>query len=351
MKRTCLPLAAGLVLTALLTACGSTSPGSSPSPSVAVTTVKAVQQSFHAGVSAWGSIIADSNRLERLNLAHGGQISALPVTQGQAVRKGQVLLRMVTDPAALQAYKSAANALSLARSQYAHTRQLAAQKLATRSQLDAARQALADAEAALQAQRALGTGKRVQVLRAPADGVVTALHVGRGQRVAAQAPLLDFAPTAGRVAVLGVQPQRAPSLRAGMDVNVQAVYDNTAKGTGKVLTVGQSIDPNTGLVPVRVQIPAALAARMATGSPVMGTILSRRFQAWAVPRQSVLHDRKGSYLFQERQGHALRVAVDVVQPEGDTLGVEGKLDPRLPVIVLGAYELANGDAVRKAKSS
>ncbi|MFI4969347.1 MAG: efflux transporter periplasmic adaptor subunit, partial [Lysobacterales bacterium] len=68
---------------------------------------------------------------------------------------------------------------------------------------------------------------------------------------------------------------------------------------------------------------------------------------WAVPRAAVLHDEKGEYLFQIDNGHAKRVAVTVRNPDGDTVGVQGPLDAQAKVIVLGAYELNDGDAVQE----
>lgn len=340
--------AAGLLLTTLLAACGP-STGSKTTSSVAISTTKATRRTFHDSVSAWGSVQAGADRMRHLSLAHGGLVRDLPVTTGQAVHKGQVLLRLVTDPAALDAYRRAEHALTRARSQYRHTRQLASQHLATQSQLDTARQALADAEAAMQAQHALGAGKAVRSLRAPVDGVVTALHVGRGDRVAANTRLLDLAPDGGRIARLGVMPDRADGIRSGMPVKIRAVYGDRDAGMGSVATLGHAIDPATGLVPVQVNLPKRLAAALPSGSPVRGAIRTRQYKAWAVPRKSVLNDSKGAYLFQARQGHAHRVDVKVLQPDGDTIGVEGKLDAGLPVIVMGAYELSDGDAVRKAE--
>jgi len=341
-------LGAALLMTALLAGCGSSSSDSQASSSVAITTTRATRQTFHDGVAAWGTVRADSSHLQHLSMAHGGLVSALPVSAGQAVHAGQVLLRMTTDPAALDAYRRAQNALVKASKQARITMQLFHENLATQSQVDSAQQAQADAEAAMQAQQALDAGQAQRSLRAPSDGVVTMIHVGRGDRVAANARLLDFAPGHGRVARLGVQPDRADAIRAGMPVQVQAVYDNQDHGTGKVDMVGHAIDPADGLVPVRVQLPAGLAAKLPDGSPVKGSIQTRRITAWAVPRAAVLDDAKGSYLFQEDHGHAKRVDVKVLQPHGDTLGVSGALDARLPVIVMGAYELSDGDAVRKA---
>lgn len=344
------PLAASCLLLSLLAGCGASSTAPDTGSSVAVTTVRPVQRTFHDSIAAWGRAVADSSHLQRLNLAHAGRVRELPVTAGQAVHKGQALLRMVTDPTARQAYLQAEHALALARGNLARTRQLAAQHLATREQLAAARKALDDASAALQAQRDLGDGQAEYTLRAPADGVVTALHVGRGDRVAADAPLMDFAPSRGLVALLGVQPELAGRIRVGMPVRLSAVYASHDSVLGRIDMVGHAIDPGNGLVPVRASIPAATAATWVAGNPVVGRIHTTEFTAWAVPRGAVLDDARGHYLFQASHGHARRVNVEVLQPDGDVLGVHGKLDPHLPVIVTGAYELADGDAVRQAGS-
>jgi len=61
----------------------------------------------------------------------------------------------------------------------------------------------------------------------------------------------------------------------------------------------------------------------------------------------VLHDEHGDYLFQVQRSHAKRVKVKLCSPYGDIVGVQGSLDASAAVIVLGAYELNDGDAVRE----
>ena len=79
---------------------------------------------------------------------------------------------------------------------------------------------------------------------------------------------------------------------------------------------------------------------------LVATIQSDDYTAWAVPRAAVLNDEQGDHLFQLDHGKAHRVDVQLRQPEGDTVGVLGKLDAKLPVIVQGAYEVDDGSAVR-----
>jgi RND family efflux transporter MFP subunit len=315
---------------------------------VAVTTATPVQQTFHDTVEAWGSAAGDPQHARAISLAHGGQVVTLSVAAGQSVRRGQPLLTIAPDPAARSAYQQAQSALELARGELQRTERLAAQRLATQSQLATARKALADAQAALAAQRALGGGSAQETVSAPADGVVNALSVGLGERFAANAPLLSFTPAHALVAQLGVQPEDGAKLHAGMPVQLRSVYGDQTSFIGNLRMIGQSIDPQTHLLGAQVELPAEAGAALVSGAALEAQIRTADFSVWAVPRAAVLHDEHGDYLFQAVHGHARRVAVTLRSPQGDPVGVQGPLDAQAKVIVLGAYELADGDAVRES---
>lgn len=315
---------------------------------VAVTVASPVRQTFHDTVEAWGEAAGDPRRARAISLAHGGQVAALDVAAGQTVQRGQPLLRVTPDPAARNAYQQAQSALELSRGELRRTGQLAAQRLATQSQLAAARKALADAQAALDAQRALGGASAQEIVTAPADGVVTSLGVGLGDRFAANAPLLGFTPAHALVALLGVQPEDGAKLRAGMPVQLHGVYGDQASFSGSLRMIGQAIDPQTHLLPAQVELAADAGASMRAGAPLAAQIRTADFIAWAVPRAAVLHDAHGDYLFQLEHGHAKRVGVSLRSAAGDPVGVQGPLDAQAKVIVLGVYELGDGDAVQES---
>jgi RND family efflux transporter MFP subunit len=320
---------------------------------VAVTTAKPIQQTFHDTIEAWGTAVGDPHRTRTISFPHGGQIVDVQVVAGQTVTRGQPLLTITPDPATRSAYQQAQSALTLARGELGRTDQLAAQRLATQSQLATARKALADAQTALDAQRALGGDAAQEIVSAAADGVVTSISVGLGERVAANAPLLNFTPTHALIAQLGVPPEDATSLRPGMPVQLRDVYGSAALLVGTLSMVGQSADPQTHLLPVQVELSADASTTLVAGAALKARIRTAEFTAWAVPRAAVLHDEHGDYLFQfehgqMEQGHAKRVDVKMRSPEGDRVGVQGPLDASATVIVLGAYELDDGQAVRES---
>ncbi|WEN16524.1 efflux RND transporter periplasmic adaptor subunit [Rhodanobacter sp. AS-Z3] len=348
MNRSDLPRAAWvLVLSCLLFGCHQPDEDEAavPAGQVAVTTASVRQQLFHDTVEAWGSAVGDPQHARSISLAHAGQVTALEVTAGQTVTRGQPLLTITPDPAAHSAFQQAQSALTAAQGELKRTEQLAAQRLATQSQLATARKALADAQSALDAQRAMGGGAATETVSAPADGVVTLLQVSLGERVAANAPLLSFTPAHALVGLFGVQPQDGALLRPGMAVQVRPVYGSKETFVGKLRMVGQSIDAQTHLLTAQVELPAAASASLIAGAPLDAQIRTDDFKAWAVPRNAVLQDEHGDYLFQVEQGHAKRVDVTLRSPDGVTVGVEGPLDPQARVIVLGVYELDDGAAV------
>ncbi len=346
-----LPVLGVLLLAGLLSACGNAAPdddeAAAPAGVVAVTTATPTQATFHDTIDAWGSAAGDPQRARTISLAHGGQVTALHASAGQAVERGAPLLTITLDPTARSAWQQAQSALTLAAGELKRTERLAAQRLATQSQLAAARKALADAQATLDAQRALGGGAASETIEAPAAGVVTALRVGLGERIAANAPLLDFTPAHALLALVGVQPQDGPHLHPGMVVQLCAVY-GTQTFAGTLRMVGQSIDPQSHLLDVQVELPPAAGASLVAGAPLQAQIHAADFTAWSVPRAAVLHDAHGDYLFQVEHGHAKRVDVTLRSAQGNPLGVAGPLDPQAKVIVLGVYELDDGAAVRES---
>lgn len=351
-RSVCLPHLCALLLIALLAGCSQGAPdeadAAAPPGKIAVTTMKPAQQTFHDTVEAWGNAVGDPHHARAISLAHGGQIVAVRVAAGQTVTRGQPLLTITPDPATRSTYQQAQSALTLAQGELNRITQMAAQRLATQSQLASARKALADAQAALEAQRALGGGSAQETVNAPADGVVTALSVGLGDRVGANAPLLSFTPAHALVARLRVQPEDGAKLRAGMPVQLHSVYGTTASFVGTLSMVGRSVDPQTHLLDAQVELPAEASAMLVDGAAMGAQVRTADFTAWAVPRAAVLHDEHGDYLFQVEHGHAKRINVTLRSPDGNTVGVQGPLDAQAQVIVLGAYELNDGDAVQES---
>jgi len=351
----CHPGVAGLLAISLVTAACSTHNDAAPAAtaataarrSVLVSTTMPVKRDFADTVDAFGTLAADPRHVFSPSLLHAGRVSAVMASDGQAVHAGETLLRIAADPAARLAYAQAQGSLRLAQGELARTRQLLARHLATQSQLATAQKAVDDAQAAMQARQRIDGKHAVDRVTAPVDGVVTRVLVSRGQHVPANTPLLTFVPAQGLIARLWIQPGQSALLKTGMAVTLHAVYGNFPDTPATLCMVGRALDPRSHLVPAQACLPASPAAPWEAGDALSARIRTTHFPAWSIPRQALCHDASGDYLFQLDHGKARRVDVHVRSPGGEVEGVQGKLDPRLPVIVLGAYELADGMAVRE----
>lgn len=337
-------LACGLTTLVLLPLAVNAADSAANDTSVAVTTVMPSRQNFSETVIGYGSIEADPRAALSLSLPQGVRVAQVLTTPGARVRSGQVLLRLQPDPAARLAYEQAKHELALAKATLKQTQTLYEQRLATQSQLDTARKTLADAQTNLATQRALGGGSTHSELKAPTAGVVQSLTVTSGQRVAAGITLVQLAPAQKRLARIGIEPGDAARLKPAQPVTLTPAFGGAAL-QGQVAQLSNAVNPQTRLVEVLVTLPASAALPL--GSEISARIESGHIKAWAVPRGAVLSDDKGTYLFQDDHGVARRVNVKLVQPDGATVGVDGPLDTKLPVIVLGVYELSDGMHIRK----
>lgn len=314
-------------------------------PSVLVKTAAIRRQVLAETLTGYGTVIPDAGSTANVNLPRPGRISRLFVSAGQIVKAGAALLEFDTAAASALGYRQAASALALAREELKRTDQLVSEQLATQSQLAAARKAAADSEAALEAQRRLGTGVESERVTAPFDGVVVSIAGAQGDRIAAGATVLQLARLNGLRVQLGIEPADADRLRVGMPARITSVFDDRRTLRARVDQIHGMVNPQTQLVDAVVRLDGRT---LIPGTRVRGVITVAKSRALTVPRSAVLRDSRGAYLFQVKDGRAQRVNVRTGPETDGVVAVSGDLDPSLDVVVLGNYELADGIAVRES---
>ncbi len=329
--------------------CASPPPARAAVPVSALVRVEPLaKHSVSTTLTAYGVVAAETGSRVTISLPRAGRVTRLALTDGAVVRRGQTLFRFRTGARASQSYEQAVAAVKFARMQVQHTASLFAEKLATVSQLDAARRALADSKTALAAQRRMGNGLHVERVTAPFDGVVLNVAAAQGDRIGAGTPVLTLA-RAGQLRVhLGIEPEDVAKVAIGMPVSIRPVFDGTLTLPATVVAVHGAINPQTRLVDVVVGLGGPETGRLLPGMQVRGTITLETRKDWAVPRSAVLRNGKGAYLFQIDHGKAHRVYVTTGLENDKLVEVSGSFDATLPVVVLGNYELKNGMAVRES---
>src|SRR5471030_1096295 len=310
--------------------------------SALVVTQVVKQQDMALTATAYGDV--DSGVPESLSFAQAGRLARLDVLPGQSVHRGDVIATLDSDPAAMAAYAQAANAQAFAQRELRRNQDLLALQLATQSQVDAAARQLQDAQAA---QAKLGGAQTSLQLKAPFDAVVTSIAVAQGERLAAGAVVVQLDRRDTPRVLLQVEPSLSGQLRAGMQVTLTPLQGDATPFAAAIAQVQSSVDPKTQMVGAVVPLNPAKAAGLLAGMRVSAVIELGRRRAWSVPRQAVLSDERGSYLFQVAQGKAHRVNVRTLVETSSIYGVDGALAAAQPVVVQGNYELSDGMAVRE----
>ena len=321
--------------------------GELPEESVLVAAESPRKGTLDETLTAYGVLQPPPGGALAVSMPYAGQLLRLRVTAGERVSQGTPLFDYGTDPSVTLAWQKAVSALSLATQERAHAASLAAQKLATQSQLDQAETAVLDARAQVETAQQLGGDKPSQTVVAPFTGVVASITATNGDRVQANAPILQLAQKGGLVAVLAVQPEQAGRIAADMPVRLLALSQPTRPAEGRVLSIGGQLDPKSQLLSVVVALHTGAPMRPLPGEHVRGQIALGGVSGWIVPRQAVLTDESGPYLFQIAAGRAVHLRVSILGESGDRMAVDGPIDPRRPLVVAGNYELADGTAVRE----
>jgi membrane fusion protein (multidrug efflux system) len=314
--------------------------------SVLVTSVAVKRGTVAETITEYGIAEPAPGGATNISLFHGGQVLRLRVVPGQIVIKGDKLLDFGADPASGLAYNQAVSALALAKQEHAHTQQLLAQQLATRSQLAQAEKAVVDAEATLQAQQREGTGAAFETVTSPFDGTVTSIAVASGDRVAAAAPLLQLTRADGLAVAVGIEPAEHARVQTGATVHLMSLEGRGTAFDGKVTTVSGMLDPKTRLLDAFVSVPPGTVL---PGEHFTAKVQIGELAGWLVPHQAVLSDEEGPYVFQIADGNkAARVAVHILGEAGDITVVDGPLAADRKLVMVGNYQLEDGASIREA---
>ncbi|MDE1179877.1 efflux RND transporter periplasmic adaptor subunit [Paraburkholderia sp.] len=325
---------------------------------VAVQTTRVERAIIAQPVRAYGIVAASASNVTTINLPYAARIVQMRVQAGQTVTRGMPLFVVQADPAAVVAAGQARSAATLAQGELARTQSLFDKELATQTQLATARKAALDAQQALAAQDQMGVTTGTRTVLAPIDGVVLQLSAAQGDQVQPGAPLLQLAAAnSGRDmranVMLGVEPADVAALKVGDTLTMHGLSTSLARSAidGRVVMVGASVDAQSQLVNIGANVPLGQTAFI-PGTRVSADIATHAGTHWIVPRDAVLKDEKGAYVFQIAAGQrAHRVAVSTQVEDGDRYGVDGSLDAALPLVVSGNYELKDGMAVRTGGST
>jgi len=334
--------------------CTGTAPAATEAPPPPVHAATIEPEAVTPTSVATAEILA--NRQSHISSETAGRVVDVLVEAGDRVQQGQVLLRLdVGRPASATQAANAAVAQSEARLTQAErelgrTKKLVKTGGLPEQRLDDAQDSVRLASAARDAARAEARlarrGLTDAVVRAPFAATVVERTVELGEYLAPGSPLLTLADTSLLKARVLLDPREA------IDVTVDSeatVYVHARPGevfSGKVVRVGEVIDPRTRRLPVEVELDdhggrlrPGLVARFSvvTGEPEM---------VMRVPLDGVFERFGSQHVYVIEDGIAWRRAIVLGLVRAGFAEVAGGIEPGETVVVKGVTRVVDGSKVR-----
>jgi membrane fusion protein (multidrug efflux system) len=261
--------------------------------------------------------------------------------EGQAVRAGQVLVRIDGARPALQVAQAFAQVRKL-EANYLRARQLAEQKMVSANDLDQLKYDLENARAAYNLAKLELSYTSVV---APISGVIASRSIKPGNFVQINTPIFRIVDTSRLEATLNVPERDLETLKPGLPValNVDALPGKVFSGT--VDRIAPVVDSGSGTF----RVVCAFAGGGVLQPGMFGRIridYDQRANALVIPRTALLDDEDDPAVFVARAGKAARVPVKLGYMDGEWAEVLSGLRAGDQVVTAGKVALREGSAVQ-----
>ncbi|MEL7543697.1 MAG: efflux RND transporter periplasmic adaptor subunit [Pseudomonadota bacterium] len=275
-----------------------------------------------------------------------GTVVALQVRAGEAVRQGQMLLRLERAQADL-ALKVAESARANAEVKLKRTARLAKRRIAAAAALDDAKTTLRQAELAVDQARELIRDHQVV---APFQGVVGIPAVEIGDRVTPQTELFSLDDRSEILVSFDVPEVFLSAMTGGrtMTATTPALGDDTFSGV--IRDVDSRIDTQSRTVSVRASFPNT-GDRLRPGMSFVVSVKIEGDEFPSVPELALQWKGGESFVWAIRDGKAARVLVRAVKRKNARVLIEGDVQRDERVVIEGVQRLREGRAVFDAGAS
>ncbi len=291
-----------------------------------------------------------------------GSVLEVSVELGDAVKRGQLVARIETTGLGASYHSAesgeiaAEQALELARTNLARTRELVASGSVPRADLETDQNALTAAEARLAEVRALKSSAKTRldatVVRAPLAGVVSAKSVHQGDVVAPGSPLVTIIDPSSMRLEASIGSEHLSRVKPGVPVEFVVRGLGKRSFTGKIERVAPAADPATRRIKLLVSIPN-VEGTLLTGLYAEGRVTAERRTALAVPEAAVEREGQHANLVVIRKGRAERVRVELGMHDEQAgfLEVKSGVAEGERVIVGAARSVKPGTQIRELPAS
>jgi membrane fusion protein, multidrug efflux system len=307
-------------------------------PPVSVVTAIAQLRQIDVGIEAIGT--AGANESVNVTSKTSNIVTAIHFSDGQAVRRGQVLVEL--DRAQASADHAAASADFVeSESQVNRSRELVATQVVSKSQFE-------QLEATMKANAARLAAAQSRLsdtyIRAPFPGHVGLRRVSLGTLISPGTVITTLDDVSSMKVDFAVPDLYVGELRAGQLVTARSnAYPNRAFD-GRVVSVDSRIDPATRSVMVRAVVPNRDAA-LKPGMFLTVALSKERRSALVVPEEALVPEQARQFVYVVDGNVAAKREVRLGRREPGSVEITQGIAAGDRVVIEGAIKLRDGAAV------
>jgi membrane fusion protein (multidrug efflux system) len=318
-------------------------------PPTTVSSAEVKEEDWAPVLSSIGSVSAVQGAVIAAEL--GGVVAQINFQNGSEAKKGEVLVKLDASSEEAQLHTTEAD-LELARANLERTRDLAARKVVSKQELDAAQSAFGQKQGAVDNMRAFITKKQV---RAPFDGQLGIRQVNVGQSIDARQPVVQLTALDPVYVDFALPQQNLPQLATGFETHVRTDSIPGREFKGKLTALNSMVDTVTRNVTVQATLENpdhALKPGMFVNVEVM---LPQKKKRLVVPGSAVSYAPYGNsvYVIEKKkdpktgkESQMLRQAfVRIGESRGDFVSITEGVKAGDVIVSTGVFKLRNGTPV------
>ena len=319
---------------------------SSMMPATTVTSAVVKEEDWAPRLSAIGSVSAVQGAMLSTDLA--GTVAEVKFENGAVAKKGDVLVRLDASSEEGQLRTAEAD-LELARNDLARTRDLAARRVISKAELDAAESKFKQKEGAVGNMRAMVGKKEV---RAPFDGQLGIRQVNIGQMINAGQQVVALTALDPVYVDFALPQQELAKLSTGLEVVVRSDAISGREFKGKLTAMNSNVDNVTRNVTLQASLENPDHALRPGMFAKVEVSLPEKHKALVVPGSAISYAPFGDSVFvietkkDEKTGkesQSIRQQfVKVGEARGDFVSINDGLKGNETIVSTGVFKLRNG---------
>lgn len=284
--------------------------------------------SFEQSINCQGYITSPPNGMIQLNPRLSGKIDEIKCTEGQSVKKGQVLLQISTKELIIlqQDYIKASATLKRLEAEYNRKKALHKEDIGAEKDLllvETEYKIIQAEYKSLQLQLQLlnlniseienGAFYNTYPIIAPMNGTITNLDVVLGQFIETQTNLLELIDMNQLQLKISVFEKDIHGVSIGDKVYFNHIDNILTQHLAKIISISKTINPETKAIECIASITRESTSNHINGAFVEAKIIVDTKTSKALPLESILKKNKKNFVYAVKQQNKDGVYVDIVE--------------------------------------